>query len=89
MIAARLLILVISLSVFASALGVVFSTHQARRLFVELQGLQKIGDELQVHWGLLQLEQSTVVANGNIETSARDRLKMIIPPHDSIILVHP
>ncbi len=85
----RLLIMLLSISVFASAIGVVFSTHEARKLFVELQGLQKIADELQIRWGRLQLEQSTVVTHGRIESSARDQLRMIIPPHESIVLVKP
>ena len=86
---AKLFTLLLSLAVFFSAIGVVFSTHQARRLFVELQELQKIGDELQIRWGRLQLEQSTVVTHGRIESSARDQLRMVIPPHNAIILVKP
>ena len=66
----QLLTVVLALLLFASSLGVVFSTHQARRLFVESQGLQKVRDELNTQWGRLQLEQSTWATHGRIEKIA-------------------
>lgn len=41
-------------AVFASALGVVYTQHQARKFFVELQALQAVRDELNIEWGRLQ-----------------------------------
>lgn len=85
----RLLTAAIALLLFGSSLGVVFSTHQARRLFVELQGLQKVRDDLNTQWGRLQLEQSTWATHGRIEKIANNRLDMVIPPPGAVVIVRP
>ena len=41
-----------------SAVGVVWSKHEARSLFIELQGLKAERDALDIEWGQLKLEQS-------------------------------
>jgi len=51
-------------AVLGSALGVVYSKYQNRKLFIELQALQTRRDEMSVEWGRLQLEQSTWAAHG-------------------------
>ncbi len=85
----RALSAVLALLLFGSALGVVFSTHQARLLFVELQGLQKLRDEMNTQWGRLQLEQSTWATHGRIEKIANSKLDMVIPPPGAVVIVRP
>jgi cell division protein FtsL len=75
--------------VIASAIAVVYSKHQNRKLFVELQGLKTQRDELEIEWGRLQLEQSTWATHGRIERLARERLQMRMPPAESSVLVRP
>ena len=48
--------LIVGLLLVATALGVVWSRHQSRKVFVELQRLEYQRDELNVEWGRLQLE---------------------------------
>lgn len=86
---ARMFLLLLGGAVFASALGVVYTQHQARKSFVELQALHKVRDELSVEWGRLQLEQSTWATHGRIEAIARDKLDMMIPPPAAVVLVRP
>jgi len=74
-------------AVLASALGVVYCKHQSRKLFIELNALQGVRDELSVEWGRLQLEQSTWAAHGRIETMAAERLDMHLPAVSSIVAV--
>ncbi|MBA2491482.1 MAG: cell division protein FtsL [Gammaproteobacteria bacterium] len=76
-------------AVLVSALGVVYSKHQNRKLFIELQALQTQRDELSAQWGRLQLEQSTWAAHGRIENIAAQRLRMQLPEFDSIVTVQP
>jgi cell division protein FtsL len=76
-------------AVLASALGVVYSKHQSRQLFIELQALQALRDEMSIEWGRLQLEQSTWAAHGRIENIAAQRLHMHLPAVGSIITVEP
>jgi cell division protein FtsL len=85
----RLMTVVLALALFGSSLGVVFSTHQARLLFVELQGLQKVRDEMNTQWGRLQLEQSTWATHGRIEKIANNKLDMVIPPPGAVVIVQP
>jgi len=85
----RLLLLVLIVAVMASALGVVFSTNESRKLFVELQGLQKTRDELSADWGRLQLEQSTWATHGRIEQIANNKLDMVNPPPGAVVIVRP
>lgn len=85
----RFLLSLLTVAVFASALGVVYVQHQARKLFIELQAMQTGRDELDIEWGRLQLEQSTWATHGRVEAMARERLGMIIPPPAAVILVKP
>ncbi len=86
---ARLLILVLGLAVLASAIAVVFSTHEARKQFVALQALQKERDEMNIQWGRLQLEQSTWATHARIEKMASDKLEMVVPPPGAVVIVRP
>ena len=86
---AQLMLLLLVLAVMGSALGVVFSTHESRKQFVALQVLQKERDEMNIQWGRLQLEQSTWATHARIEQMASDKLEMIIPPPEAMVIVRP
>ena len=83
------LVPVLLVLVVISALAVVYSKHQSRKLFVELTSLQKTRDAMEVEWGQLQLEQSTWAASGRIEKLARQRLHMTQMEYEKIIIVKP
>ncbi len=86
---ARLVALFLAVAVLGSAIGVVYAKHESRKLFVQLQGLQVVRDELNVTWGQLQLEQSTWATNGRIERIARQSLNMQMPPTGAVVIVKP
>jgi cell division protein FtsL len=75
------------IAIFVSALQVVITRHETRRLFVELQALERTHDELNEEWGRLQLEQSTWAINDRIETFARTELGMKMPEQSSVVLL--
>jgi len=81
--------IVILLLVVTSAVGVVYSKHQARKLFVELQALGNDRDNMDIEWGQLQLEQSTLSTQGRVERAARDQLGMVSLSADNMIIVKP
>lgn len=85
----KMALLLLAASVFVSAIGVVYSIHQSRKLFVQLQSLQAQRDEMDVEWGRLQLEQSTWATDARIEELASSKLDMIIPAPSSIVMVKP
>ena len=85
----KMALLLLAASVFVSAIGVVYSIHQSRKLFVQLQSLQAERDEMDVEWGRLQLEQSTWATDARIEELASSKLDMIIPAPSAIVMVKP
>jgi len=80
---------VVLLAVVISAVGVVYSKHEARKLFVELQALANERDDMDIEWGQLQLEQSTLTTQGQVEQAARDQLGMVSLSADSVVIVKP
>jgi cell division protein FtsL len=75
------------LAVIASALGVVYSKHHSRGLFMALQVEVDKRDQLNVEWGQLQLEQSTWATHGRIEEVARGRLQMTLPDARATVIL--
>jgi len=74
-------------SLFVSALETVIARHQARKLFVEIQSLEKVRDHLHEEWSRLLLEQSTWATDVRIEMIARSRLDMKTPaPHFLLVM---
>jgi len=78
---------ILASAVFISAMEVVVARHQARKLFVEVQSLEKTRDELNEEWGRLQLEQSTWATDIRIESLTRSELDMRTPDINSIVLL--
>jgi cell division protein FtsL len=76
-------------AVLASALGVVYSKHQSRKLFMELQALQQERDALNIEWGQLQLEESTWATHARIEEQARVKSGLISPAPRDVVIVKP
>lgn len=77
----------LAFSVFVTALHVVLAQHQARRLFVEIQSLEKNRDDLNEEWTRLLLEQSTWATNARIETVSRNELGMSMPDLNSLYII--
>jgi cell division protein FtsL len=76
-------------ALLASAVAVVWSKHQARSLFIQLQGMHAERDALDIEWGQLKLEQSAWATHGRVEQTARVDLRMVIPRPDEVRIVQP
>ena len=79
--------LVLILILVACALLVVGANHRARKVFTELEAGQKRMRDLDVEWGQLQLEQSTLAAHVRVAAVAREKLGMKPPVPGQIISV--
>lgn len=75
--------------IVASAIGVIYSKHQNRMLYVELRELEVKRDNLNVDWGRLQLEQSTWATHGRVESAARKRLNMRNVDYAEVVIIKP
>lgn len=76
-------------AVLASAIMLVYTKHQSRKLFVELQQLKFEVADLNTEWGQLQLEQSAWSSHTRIESVARTRLSMAMPDAGKVVFVTP
>ena|SRR5688572_48088 len=79
---AALLVLVI-----VSALGVITSQHQARRLFIDVETEQATAKKLADEWTQLQLEQGTWATNKRVEAVASKQLGMRLPDPSTTVVV--
>jgi cell division protein FtsL len=82
-------VVLLVLGVIVSCIGVVYAKHEGRKQFVELQALVYEQDRMDVEWGQLQLEQSTLTTQGQVEHAARTRLGMISPAPDQMVILKP
>jgi len=75
------------MTVVASAIGVVYARQQSRILFGELTRLTKEKDDLDTEFGRLELEQATWAEPNRIEQVARGQLGMLAPGPANTVVV--
>ena len=76
-------------AVLASAAGSIYSRHRSRELFVELERLNREHIELDITWGKLQLEQSSLSTPPYVGSLAATKLRMVVPDPNAIQVVVP
>lgn len=84
---ARFFPLLLLCALLASALLVIFNSHNSRRLFHELQTLQQEAVQREVEWSQLLLEESAFSTHTLVERKARKELKMLAPESKHIVAV--
>ncbi len=85
-IAKRIVEVLLLVAVLSSAIAAVYAKHESRKLFTELQALKNERDRLEVHWGQLQIEQSTWSGHARVEKLAREKMRMRDPLSNEIWL---
>lgn len=81
------LALVFAIVCVVSAMALVYTKHEARKLFIELEQLTVVRDELSIEWGRLQIEQSTWATHARIEQVATQQLELSRPSTDEIYVI--
>jgi len=82
-----LLLCVFAMVCVVSAVALVYTKHESRKLFVELEGLTHARDDLNIEWGQLQIEQSTWATHARIEQVATDDLSLVRPTSTEIFVI--
>ena len=82
-----LLVFVFALVCVLSSMAIVYTKHESRKLFVELEALAHERDELNIEWGQLQIEQSTWATHARIERVATDDLSLARPESSEIYVI--
>lgn len=85
----RIVVFLLGVAVFLSALAVIDARHQNRVLFEQLQQLGQQRDQLNIDWGRLLLEQSTWSTHAYIEQSATQKLGMRMPARAEVLVTKP
>ena len=85
----RVILILLVLANVGSAIGVVYARHEHSQLFVAFKKLERERDELNIDFGRLQLEQATWAEANRIDQVARNRLGMVFPSTDEIVVVRP
>lgn len=80
-------LLLLLAGIAGTALGVVLTTFNSRHLLNQLQQLEQERNQLQVEWGQLLLEQSSLVAQGKMEETAINQLGMEVPAMEQVVVL--
>ena len=75
------------LLVISSALAVIYSSYEYRRLFHQHQTLVREQNNYRIEWGQLLLEQSAWGSNSRVEKLASDEIQMRAPDPQEIRLI--
>jgi len=82
-----LLALILAVVCVVSAIALVYTRHESRKLFVELERLTAERDQLNIEWGQLQIEQSTWATHARIEKVAIEELSLARPATSEIFVI--
>ena len=82
-----LLVFVFACICVLSAMALVYTKHESRKLFVELESLTHERDDLNIEWGQLQIEQSTWATHARIEQVATEQLSLERPKSEEIFVI--
>ncbi len=80
--------LMLSVAVLMSAVSIIYVTHVTRLLHATYQHNIVEQDMLHVQRGQLLLERSTMMMQARIQSIAENKLGMIIPDQNSVVIVH-
>ena len=82
-----LLTFVFAVICVVSAIALIYTKHESRKLFVELEQLTVERDALNIEWGQLQIEQSTWATHARIEKVATEELSLVRPTPTDIYVI--
>ncbi len=79
---------ILILLLMASALAVIYSKYHTRLIFIEIEKQEKALDDYEIEWVQMELEQTTLTEQNQIELAARKN-KLIMPLRENIISIKP
>ena len=71
----------------ASGLAVIFSTHNSRLVFIEIQKTEHQLDQLEIRWERLTLEERMLSEHNRVEKIARKKMHLIELDRKAIIYI--
>jgi cell division protein FtsL len=84
-----IVLVVFLIALMLSALGVIYFKNNSRSIFIEIERNERALDQYEVEWGQMQLELTTLAEQNRVEMIAKERLKLVMPPRESVIYIKP
>ncbi len=78
----------LSLTLLFSAFAIVYVTHATREWYTQYQQALIESDQLKMLRNQLLLEHSTLLTPGHIEKIATDKLNMVTPADNAVVVIH-
>jgi cell division protein FtsL len=78
----------LSLVLLMSSLAVIYSKYHSRLVFIEIEKQEKALDDYEVEWVQMQLEQTTLIEENQVELAARKKM-LVMPLRENIISIKP
>lgn len=79
--------IILMAAVLFSALSMVYVTNASRSLTASLQQSLTERDRLHVQWGQLLLEKSTWTMQARVQQTAENKLDMVVPDSQSVVII--
>ena len=73
----------------ASALAVIYAKNYSRSLFIEIEQQERALEQYDMDWSRRQLELSRLAEQNRVESIAKDKLKLVMPPKEKTIYLKP
>ncbi|HKI74082.1 MAG TPA: cell division protein FtsL [Pseudomonadales bacterium] len=83
----QLSVVLLVAAVVVSSLGVVYTAHETRQAYAQLQDLQENRDSLDNEYEKLLLEQGAWANYSRVDRVSHDQLKMTSPKPEDIVVV--
>ena len=83
----RILAFVLVLIFTASGLAVIFTKHNSRLVFIDIQKAEQALDQLEVSWERLTLEEKMLSENNRVEKQARKSMGLIDLDRKEIVYI--
>lgn len=80
--------LVLLVLIFASAMGVVFTTHHTRQAVTEKDQALVERERLDNEWRNLLLEETALAEHSRVQAVAKQELEMKRPESDKEVIIH-
>jgi cell division protein FtsL len=81
--------MILAAVLLVTALAVIYSKYYSRLIFIEIEKQERELDQREVEWGQTQLELTTFAEQYRVEHVARQKLKLVLPPHEKIVYIKP
>ncbi|SMG62565.1 Cell division protein FtsL [methanotrophic bacterial endosymbiont of Bathymodiolus sp.] len=83
----RIIVAVLLFILVGSGLGVIFSKHKSRLVFIAIQKTEQELDRLQVRWERLTIEERMLAEHNRVEKIARKKMGLIELDRKAIVYI--